>query len=378
MFYKFLDKQYVAGTAAGRLKFGRLRYYQLLEIVTGDQWIGDRKEGLAKTTVNATLRADDPNDAALIERAESAGLFRLEPGRKTQVTMKDVTLYNVVDCFVFCVSNGDLAILTTEMTAPERKKYAYDGCIHLVDPAEIAKRIWERGTVDGQPVSTNFEGVRFGPVTYEWKESEFTSAPVGKGDPFLKDAIYSPQREWRFVLFPRAAIPKDSVFVECESISDLLVPISLSLSTPTQAPSEFDGVSDGVILGEFTELWRCWDEAKEVAERDNFEHLRPNALRNGQLVDPRELEELLKPYYEALSKRDKDLNAWFDRALRGRMLKLYFEIRSRPCRGGGIERIDSAILMGAPAFILRNRFVSEPFSIPWESLNRGRRGYVAS
>lgn len=39
--YKFLDSRYMDGVLAGELRFGRLIYYRMREVVEKDEWIGD-------------------------------------------------------------------------------------------------------------------------------------------------------------------------------------------------------------------------------------------------------------------------------------------------------------------------------------------------
>ena len=43
--FKFLEEKHVPSLLSGTFLFRRLRYYQLLEMCTGDQDIGDKGEG---------------------------------------------------------------------------------------------------------------------------------------------------------------------------------------------------------------------------------------------------------------------------------------------------------------------------------------------
>jgi hypothetical protein len=54
-FYRFMEKKYVGGLLKGEVRFVRLIRYRLLELAHCDHWIGDKKEGIAETSVNVTF-----------------------------------------------------------------------------------------------------------------------------------------------------------------------------------------------------------------------------------------------------------------------------------------------------------------------------------
>lgn len=367
MFYKFLDKKYVAGTQAGKLKFGRLRYYQLLEVFTGDQWIGDRNEGVATTKVNATMREGDPQDAVLLQRLSEAGVLKLGSGGGACVEMHGVIIRNVVDCFVFCFSAGEIEHLASSMSSPCRAKYAYDGCLRLLDPNEIAQRIWAYGMVDGKPLPELFKSLHLGPVSYEWAERDLSDGPIASGDPFVKSAGYIEQREWRFVLIPHASIEEDGLFVECEAISDLLVEEALNVPARSHAAGDLRKAPDiDAIVKEIQGIWLNWD-----AKFDRFSHAE-EPPRMGFQNSPADVARFRAAFHaqsERQSKRLKELGEEFDLDARPRLIALYFEVRSveevRKRHPRTFAKIDSALIFHAPPSILRTRFSAQPFYPGW-------------
>ena len=352
MYYKFLDKKYVSSTIEGSLKFGRLRYYQLLEIMTGDQWIGDRNEGVARTKVTATLQEGNPEHAVLLDRLSKTG-FKLGPGSSAE--LRDVTIRNELDCFVFCVSEGELAQLAASMSAPERAQYAYDSCLQLRDPQEIMQRLWAQGFVDGQPLPALFKSLHFGQVSYDWAERDLGDGPAASGDPFVKSSRYTEQRERRFVLVPNATIEQDGVFVQCAAISDLLVEVNRGLPARTHTPGEFDNVSENSLLEEIRSIWQTWDEEfYKIAETQHvpWEPI-PRADQASWEAKWQKHTELQGQLFAKQARR-------FNQLSRPRLLSLYMALRSRKDfrsrHESAFAKIDRAVLLGAVPGILRNRF----------------------
>uniref|UniRef100_UPI003D10CAAB hypothetical protein n=1 Tax=Rhodopila sp. TaxID=2480087 RepID=UPI003D10CAAB len=243
--YKFLDSRYIDNLLRGQLRFGRLIYYRLLEVVTKDQWIGDTSEGLALTKIqNLSITPAAPNPLAQ-RRLEEARIVKMVEG--SSVNISNCTFVNEVDCFVFCFSQGDLKHLKDIMCDPVRPDYAYDGCVSLPTPEALARAVLQTGIVDGRPVGDKFI-VSVGAANYELAAHDFLKDGVAPANPFKKDRRYIAQQEARIVLIPREPIQCDFVSVTIASPSTL-----------------------------FREQFRCLPLAKEaVAERFRDERSLPD------------------------------------------------------------------------------------------------------
>jgi len=154
-YYKFLHSQHINLLLEGRFRFGRLRYYQLLEAVTKNQWIGDMDEGCAINFIDhVVLQAGDGRDA-IRSRLVEAGLT---VAADASLTLYDSCTISHLDCFVFSVSRGELNLLTSSMCSPDKPDYAYDACVRISGLRHLADAIWKEGVLchNGQRVSDAF------------------------------------------------------------------------------------------------------------------------------------------------------------------------------------------------------------------------------
>jgi hypothetical protein len=327
MYYKFLNKCHIPTTVKGQFRFGRLRYYQLLEMVTGDEWIGDRHDGLG--TTNVTIRLEgNPGEDALRKRLSDARI--ISAGSETKVSITGLKIINEIDCFVFCFSKGDLNQLVENMCSAERADYAYDGCLQLKNPEEIRRRRWNEGKVEGRPLNELFEIAIFDEVRYDGKESEFVSAPIAPADPFVKLRKYTSQQEWRFVLKPRTPIDLDNVTVICNGCAELLIEeVIPAKAMQARRTGEFASHSEDELLAEIAAIWRRW---KTDSMQQNF-------------IDKAERLAAERQAQEILQCAEKEMAEKFDVEVRGRLQRAYFELRSKP-RALRSTEIDRAIIRG--------------------------------
>jgi hypothetical protein len=340
MLYKFLDRRHVASLVRGTFKFGRLRYYRLLEQVTGDGWIGDRREGVAVTVLRAAkVDSSDPNDQEMRARLEAAGVIEMAPGNV--VHLENVTIINSIDCFVLCFSIGNLEGLVKHMSSKDRGKYAYDACVSLTDADELEKRLWREGRVGEKRLDELFTGIRADKVRYgDWIEGDLGTHPASIGDPFFKGDKYRDQAEWRFVLYPRQQIEKDSVFVHCMAAGELLREEGIqSEASQWSVDAELATMSCEQIRSEMWGLWSTWDQKQR-----RFRH------QDGD------------GGFEASVKHNEEMEGLFRADFRPRIQKLYFELRTR--WNMPFPRIDEAIIAERRASVLHNYFQMERMFVP--------------
>lgn len=179
-FYKFLDSKDVGFILNGSLRFGRFQKYRLMELLSGDDWIGDRREGLATTLIK--------HEFARVGNSTSYGSYN--------------TYVRYFEGYALCFSHGDYDAVRKAMMidAP----YPYDGCVAIADLERLLQAI-ANGVHPGGRVGDDF-GIYYGPCTYEEKP-EVCTIEMGEPEepnPFLKDPKYKAQSEFRILLQPRS------------------------------------------------------------------------------------------------------------------------------------------------------------------------------
>lgn len=154
-YYKFLQSQHINLLLGGKFRFGRLRYYQLLEAVTEDQWIGDMDEGRAINLIDRVVLQAGDGQEAIRTRLVDAGI---NVDANASLTLYDSQTISDLDCFVFSVSRGELSLLKSAMCSPEKPDYAYNACVRISGLRHLAHTIWNEGVLchNGQCVSDAF------------------------------------------------------------------------------------------------------------------------------------------------------------------------------------------------------------------------------
>ncbi|HEX3141883.1 MAG TPA: hypothetical protein VHQ87_17640 [Rhizobacter sp.] len=169
--FKFLDQKDVPLMLSGSFRFGRLRNYQLLEMVYGDREIGDRREGASALHAHA----------------------------------KGLTISNQIDCFALCLSLG----------TPDVFAGTYDGCVSINDVGRLARVIFAHGQIDGRPFTSVFRDLACDAVTYDWVETDLAHTDDASPSPFRKSPRFARQAEVRIAVVHREPIEADSITVRC-------------------------------------------------------------------------------------------------------------------------------------------------------------------
>lgn len=218
--YKFQTKEIIGQMVTkGTIGAGRLRYYQLLEKVYKDDWIGDLQE------------------------ATASGIYvdhMLGPG----VQLINCAEIRSVDCFAFCFSEGDFTALREVMTRDRESSPGYDACVEIAKD-DFIDQVIHHGTIGGVPVSQLYEVVPK-PVNYaairEYRLDQGETLP--NGDPFLKASKYSAQREVRMTFMPRPGtkMSGDRIIVQIPAPEDVFreVPTGYKPTRTYSASQELD------------------------------------------------------------------------------------------------------------------------------------------
>ncbi len=211
--YRFMDSIYLDGTVGGDFRFGRLIKYRLQELAEGDEWIGDRNEGVMRGKIPFLEISPEQKKSARDEEIIRAMGMNLDLSNSS-IKIENSVMYADIDCFILSFSTGEFAKLKRFMCRPENADYAYNGCIEVQSLKKIADPIWYHGTCNRKPVKECFDGYEFGDVDYIGNEEDVTISGVSEASPFRKHSKYKSQSEARIVLYPKAEILDDYVHVK--------------------------------------------------------------------------------------------------------------------------------------------------------------------
>ena len=273
-YYKFLRSEYIDKTLkSGQIRFGRLLYYRLLEHSTGDQWIGDRLEGLANTVVNLKITADNPNQSAkkilhdknIISMVDAASL-----------EMRNAIIKDDIDCYIYSFSYGDVLKLKAVMSDPKRPDYAYDACIQIADGEVLYRAIKDWGEVtraDGTGatrLSDHFH-VGWGYVRYGSSQFDFNRHGIAPADPLKKDSRYREQAEVRVILGPKHRTFGDFVRVSIKNPNRLFREMYRDNPIPKAASTMADDVRSEAELLELLRAAAEFISKRYSLGADHFE-----------------------------------------------------------------------------------------------------------
>lgn len=207
---KFLHWQHAATFASGRLRFGRLGYYRLMERIFDDEWIGDMHEGISVT------RFDDVwisrTDQSSRQRIAKLGI---DIGEESTARIVCTRSIRMVDTFVLSLCFGYPSEFESQMCSQEDGRPGYDTLVLLTDVNSIVDSLLTSAHIESIGlIRDHFSHVAAGRVTYADNELEFSGGHDAIASSFLKRPKYAGQKEFRIVLTPKAPITPDHVIVE--------------------------------------------------------------------------------------------------------------------------------------------------------------------
>jgi hypothetical protein len=212
--YKFLHSAHRSAVLnEGTIKVGSLSHYRTLE--GGDQWIADRLEGrieIEPGEVTVSEHEDKvtpllPHSLRHHLRVESGGMIHYAPGVKITIEHPDV--------YIFSASLGDLTTLQETMCRGSQEQY--DSCIGIRSVELLAHRAFFRGTVlnlNSVKMSRVFRGFQCSAVSYVSLSRTQESGRAPEVSPFLKDAKFEEQREFRIAFWPQQSIELPSLIIK--------------------------------------------------------------------------------------------------------------------------------------------------------------------
>lgn len=326
--FKFVKNGDLEKVLGGSLKFGRLKYYQLLEAITGDCWIGDRNEGAANLTIeHMFIDRDSEEDRRNREIAASMGLKMMGNGQ----TISGFTVRQEVDCFAFCTSEGTFEEARSALQATPGGELLYGSCIEISDLCELTDRIAKYGSSQFGPLGDQFDQVNCGPVVYETPTVDVMYHSPIDASALRKSPLYAAQREARILVSPRETIEADALFVSVPDTSDLF---EVRQTGGQEAPTQEPVVERAVAIGELQRIQRELSALDRLPDRIDWQA--PGFSLNKMLAE-----------------RDEYFEFAFREEYRSQILQHYWAVRSG---GEGCADMDDAILRltdrGKPTLLL--------------------------
>ena len=220
--HRLLTEPHAKSLLQGSFRFGRLRYYQMLENVFADESIGDAQEGAVTASLSVNITPENMNDPIRIN-LEKSGFIKVSGN--SSVEIHNATLRNEIDCFVCCWSTSPTPNLSgtgsgydTSVTATGAKSLA-----HYLNNLGVERE-------SGSKIPDLFFPIVAGRVQYGNFDYDMTNGPLPSGNPFQKRTRYQYQSEYRLVLRPRKTIDSDFVTIECPQAAELLKSASIKSS----------------------------------------------------------------------------------------------------------------------------------------------------
>lgn len=329
--HRLLNKTHSESLLRGSFRFGRLRYYQMLEVVFDDESIGDAQEGAVSAVVSTKLTPENMDDPVRKSLAESG--FITVRGNSS-IEIRNTTFTNEVDCFVCCWSTST----TPELSGTGS---AYDTCVTAAGAKSLAHCLNSFGVEreSGSKILDLFAPILSGRVQYSDTEHDMATGPLPSGDPFRKRTRYRHQAEYRFVLIPRAKIAADFIYVECHPATELLksAPFARTqtvTSTATDKPAGTEYYQQ--LLSSILEAWRQLQDTLAFNSDMRFTtHPAPSGSDFDAAARRASHEERLARRITASTE--------FDRVHLKNLRRCIFELRNAPCN----EPLDDALARGA-------------------------------
>lgn len=212
--YKFLHSEHLPDLLSGKILVRPLRFYQLLETVFRDEWIGDENEGLAINRVrDVDFAADD--DPARRERLRSIGWHISGPSRVVGGLHLAFS-----DAFVFSLSQGEIQPLTAAFCSGAAP---YTACVEIADLSAFARCAWCDGIVDdGVRVKDLFAEPVAGEIRYGPNAAYLDDEAPLASDPFRKAPRYASQSEVRVVFQPTNVVGDEDQLIFSPSLPELM------------------------------------------------------------------------------------------------------------------------------------------------------------
>lgn len=204
-FYKFLRDEHVDGLCGGSIRMGSLGFYRVLELLSGDSWIGDKADARTEYRIKDTVLHNPDGSLAL--------------------SMKGNIVVTYAKGYVFSFSEGMFDDLYREFSVPQRGAPGYASAVEILHPRKLLRAFtWARCT-SGRHAGKRLPEIgklHVGKVAYDEVPPEidpFGRLPTASSG-FVKHGRFAKQREWR--IFLECAETDDAMMVQTPDANRLL------------------------------------------------------------------------------------------------------------------------------------------------------------
>jgi hypothetical protein len=329
--HRLLTKNHAESLLQGSFRFGRLRYYQMLEIVFEDESIGDAQEGTVSAVVNAIITSDNTNDPVRAS-LEKSGIISVS--QNSSIEFRNSTFNNEIDCFVSCWST----LATPDLTGTGS---TYDTCVTAAGAKSITHYLNSLGVEreSGSNILELFDPIVSKRMQYYDVAHDMATGPLPGGDPFRKRTRYQHQAEYRLVLVPRTKIAADFVHIECPQATEFLssTPIERSPDVAPNPPDLHPGVEYFQQL--LSSILAAWHRIQNELTISDDQAFRANCVASRSAFDAA----VWRAVQDASLARRTVALAEFDHVHLKNLRRCLFELRCMPLN----ESLDRALAHGA-------------------------------
>jgi len=247
--YKFLRSTDTHFLMNGSFKFGSINFYQMLEYVYDDQWIGDKNEGISVNVINDLSVLPEQNEEINSKNAKTLEMLGLAENVAlgATVSFQHISFISQKHAYIMSLSVGDFSGLANAMANPPEGQEPYDACIEISDVEAFANCLYECGTIGGTRLTSILPPPQKGNVTYESNSGDLLTSPV-ESSIFRKSPSYRNQSEYRIAFLLNDMPDNDAIYICCPDATKYLSHKTMptARNSFTQKTAKADSVQDSL------------------------------------------------------------------------------------------------------------------------------------
>ena len=251
--FRFMSEKWIDDALGGKFRLSSLADFRLMEIVYGDDRIGDLMEGVNHSQVTGIHFSNSEDQPELRKRLEDAKILVIEEPFAGSIMINNSLIIDQVDGYVLCFADGDFGQLQKSMCVG-----SYDSSIKVEDLQDFANCMYETG-ISGEhgPLKDILGRPEVQKVFYTNEIIDIRYQDRVKASPFLKRAKYSDQSEVR-IFFPLKKKSLDEpIIIEFSPPHGMIEEVCRGVETGPDksiAPAQFRGDAVKELLNVLDEL----------------------------------------------------------------------------------------------------------------------------
>ena len=214
--YKFLNTMHLPAILNDEIvRLCTFAYYRNLE---HKGKVGDPNEGLNILELPDYRDSENPvEDQKILSRLAPALVAQSGRG----LTVKNLRSVRRFSGYIFCASRGSLLRLANDLCHKDPENY--DACYSIFTLQAFAEHLYQHGRiVDDVPLRERVSSPHIDRVRYTGTTQDVRLGEPEPSSPFVKDAIYSVQRETRIVFRSVRRDAPDTISVHAPGIAAFL------------------------------------------------------------------------------------------------------------------------------------------------------------